>query len=80
MGSIPLGLIFYACLSQIWLIIRKRTIKSILLTISWIFLTPLLILYALSRIYIVVESFISLRHVPIGVYAAIPWVQDIPHI
>ena len=36
--------------------------------------------YIVSRIYIVVESFISLRHVPIGVYAAVPWVQAIPHV
>ena len=37
------------------------------------------LLYVLSRIFLVVESLISLRHVPIGAYAAIPWVQDIPH-
>lgn len=37
-------------------------------------------IYALARIFIVVESFLSLRHVPIGVYAAVPWVQNIPHI
>ena len=36
--------------------------------------------YAASRIYLVVESFISLRHVPIGVYAAVPWVENIPHV
>jgi hypothetical protein len=36
--------------------------------------------YFLSRLYLVVESFISLRHVPIGVYTTIPWVQNIPHI
>ena len=36
--------------------------------------------YALSRFYLVVESLISLRHVPIGVYAAVPWVQAIPHV
>lgn len=40
----------------------------------------MLILYVAARIFIVVESFISLRHVPIGVYAAVPWVQNIPHI
>lgn len=38
------------------------------------------LLFFLSRIYLLVESFISLRHVPIGVYAALPWVQNIPHI
>ncbi|KAF8861532.1 hypothetical protein BDZ45DRAFT_586806, partial [Acephala macrosclerotiorum] len=36
--------------------------------------------YILSRFYIVIEAFISLRHVPIGAYATIPWSQNIPHI
>lgn len=40
----------------------------------------LAVFYVPSRIYIVVEAFISLRHVPIGAYAAVPWVQAIPHI
>ena len=51
------------------------------------FLWPLFIMLCLailfcaaSRVFIVVESFISLRTVPIGVYAAIPWAQYIPHI
>ena len=40
----------------------------------------LLLCYVSSRLYLVVESFISLRHVPIGVYAAVPWVENIPHV
>ncbi len=40
----------------------------------------LLLCYAASRLYLVLESFISLRHVPIGVYAAVPWVENIPHV
>ena len=49
--------------------------------IMFIVLAVLLLLcYAASRIYLVVESFISLRHVPIGVYAAVPWVENIPHV
>ena len=36
--------------------------------------------YTLMRVYIVVESFISLRHVPIGVYAALLWALGIPHV
>lgn len=36
--------------------------------------------YALARVYIVVESFISLRHVPIGVYSTPSWLQMIPHV
>lgn len=42
----------------------------------WVYLG----LYACARIFLVLESFLSLRHVPIGVYAAVPWVQNIPHI
>ena len=48
--------------------------------LDYIVFCALSVPYALSRIYIVVESFISLRHVPIGVYAAVPWVQAIPHV
>ena len=40
----------------------------------------LLLCYAASRLYLVIESFISLRQVPLGVYAAVPWVQNIPHV
>ena len=46
----------------------------------WSSLIALYVLYILSRLYIVVEAFVSLRHVPIGVYAAVPWVEAIPHV
>ncbi|KAI1622401.1 hypothetical protein EDD37DRAFT_651679 [Exophiala viscosa] len=36
-------------------------------------------LYVLSRLYIVVEAFISLRRVPVGVYETTTWAQYIPH-
>lgn len=39
-----------------------------------------LLLYTLARLYIIVESFISLRRVPIGVYLTPSWLQMIPHI
>ena len=61
--------------------------EIVILLIYWLICVIFLVLvgstiifYALSRVYLVVESFISLRHVPIGAYAAIPWVQAIPHI
>lgn len=44
------------------------------------FAVSLSLCYAASRLYLVVESFLSLRHVPIGVYAAVPWVQNLPHV
>ena len=40
----------------------------------------LLLCYILCRLFIVVESFISLRHVPIGVFWMPPWLQMIPHL
>ena len=41
----------------------------------------LLPLYIVARIFIVVESFISLRHVPIGVYeGGLGWSKYIPHL
>ncbi|KAI5792090.1 hypothetical protein FPQ18DRAFT_305392 [Pyronema domesticum] len=42
-----------------------------------IFTSPILIA---ARLYLVIESFISLRDVPAGVYATVPWAQYIPHI
>ncbi|KAL7952271.1 hypothetical protein V8C34DRAFT_299683 [Trichoderma compactum] len=36
--------------------------------------------YALARVYIVVESFVSLRRVSIGVYLTPSWLQMIPHV
>ena len=41
---------------------------------------PINLVFFSSRLFLIVESFISLRHVPIGVYATIPWVQNIPHV
>ena len=36
--------------------------------------------YLVFRTFIVLEAFLSLRHSPLGVYAAIPWVQNLPHL
>jgi hypothetical protein len=36
--------------------------------------------YALARIYLVVEAFVSLRNVPITVYDTPAWTQLIPHL
>ena len=39
-----------------------------------------ILLYVFARVFLVVESFISLRHVPIGVYVQFGWSKYIPHI
>lgn len=36
--------------------------------------------YIYSRIFLIVESFISVRHLPIGVYITIDWSDYIPHL
>ena len=38
------------------------------------------LLFVFARIFIVVESFISLRHVPLGVYVHVGWAKYIPHL
>ena len=37
-------------------------------------------LFLLSRLYIVVETFASLRRVPEGVYSTVEWAEYIPHL
>ena len=37
-------------------------------------------LFLCARMVIIIESFISLRKVPEGVYVAVPWTEYIPHI
>lgn len=36
--------------------------------------------FVLSRIYIITETFISLRHVQLGVYQTVQWTEYIPHL
>jgi hypothetical protein len=55
-----------------WLGIVSGALYLLLLTVG----TPA---YILARIFLLIESFISLRNVPIGVYAAVPWSNYIPH-
>ena len=38
------------------------------------------LLLVFARVFIVVESFISLRHVPLGVYIYVRWAKYIPHL
>ena len=39
-----------------------------------------IVAYFFARVFLVVESFVSLRSVPIGVYSAVPWSSYLPHI
>ena len=56
-------------------------VKNMHLSGEFQMLWPAALLYIFARTFIVVESFISLRHVPIGVYeGGLGWSKYIPHL
>ncbi|KAI4146409.1 MAG: hypothetical protein L6R39_003469, partial [Caloplaca ligustica] len=54
--------------------------ESILVALGAFGVYLVALLYLLARSFIIVESFLSLRHVPIGVYAGVGWSKYIPHL
>ncbi len=48
--------------------------------LAWIWMVLTIILSIVCRVYIVIEAYISLRAVPIGVYWTPAWIQMIPHV
>ncbi|KAL8734024.1 MAG: hypothetical protein Q9166_001785 [cf. Caloplaca sp. 2 TL-2023] len=60
------------------------SIKREVILDSWLLASISLVMitafYIFSRTFIIVESFISLRHVPIGVYTDVGWSKYIPHL
>ena len=79
MGS-PFALLAVPSWARIWKASLDSVLEALIEGVSFGFFGLLFLCYAAARLYLVVESFISLRHVPIGVYAAVPWVQNIPHV
>lgn len=57
-----------------------KTLASFISVLYGIVGLPFVAVYVISRIYIVVEAFASLRAVPIGIYLMPSWVQMIPHV
>ena len=51
-----------------------REIFLLILFYLWFFI------YTLARIFIILESFLGLRHVPVGVYLTPDWLQMFPHV
>ena len=65
----------------IWISWCEDMFKRVLLLMLPSVFVAAALLYIFARIYIVVESFISLRHVPIGVYeGGLGWSKYIPHL
>ncbi|KAI9873382.1 MAG: hypothetical protein M1830_000472 [Pleopsidium flavum] len=57
----------------------RRYIKTVHSFIST-YMPLMLGLVVHCRAFLIVESFISIRHVPIGVYASVSWTKYIPHL
>lgn len=61
---------FIFCLVSLILVL----FKYLHIAISFFLLSSLLS----TKLYLLLESFVSLRHAPIEVYAAVPWIQNLP--
>jgi hypothetical protein len=57
-----------------------KRLFDFLLVVLIIIVVVLFLLFIAARMFLIVESFISLRAVPIGVYWTPAWVQMIPHL
>ena len=40
---------------------------------------PIILLYAAARAFMIIEVFVSMREMPLGVYQTVEWVQVLPH-
>ena len=67
-----------------FIIVRTLTgaIYGILVAISWFWLTftAIIVLFAVARLYILIEVFISLRSPSAGTYQTVAWTSFIPHV
>ncbi|KAL8949030.1 MAG: hypothetical protein Q9222_004826 [Ikaeria aurantiellina] len=61
-------------------VVRVSTREIIFINALYGFSALVGILYIFARVYVIVESFISLRHVPVGVYSDVGWSKYIPHL
>jgi hypothetical protein len=62
---------------MIWGILHVMRMRSE--GVLWCLALLGVIIYLSARLYIIVESFLSLRHVPVGVYVSLEWVDLFPH-
>ncbi|KAI5820310.1 hypothetical protein BZA77DRAFT_372432, partial [Pyronema omphalodes] len=46
----------------------------------WVLPRGCILLYTSSRIFIIVEAFISMRSLPAGAYDSVDWIEIIPHV
>ena len=71
----------YTCATILWIVLAPILVAGAVCYVA--FLAPFVIgflLYFFARVYIVAESFLSLRHVPVGVYQDVSWAQYVLHL
>lgn len=60
----------------------KFLVDAVMVLLIFVYIwcaNALLAAYVIARPFLIVESLISLREVPVGVYAAVPWSNFLPH-
>ncbi|KAK3370431.1 hypothetical protein B0H63DRAFT_486991 [Podospora didyma] len=69
-------------LAVTYLFHRSQRLRSSFLAYFglYTFLNGVLFFYCLARVFLVIESFISLRAQPIGVFWTPSWLDMIPHV
>jgi hypothetical protein len=88
MVGIPGGIVLYAvgiCIPLDFFVPYSNPqlegISLVVLDLTiWIPLFVLALAYSFARLFLIIESFISVRYLPIGVYVTIGWSNYIPHL
>lgn len=68
---------FFPVALTIWGVLHLARMRSE--AVLWFLAFLGVIVYLSARLYIIVESFLSLRHVPVGVYVSLEWFEIFPH-
>lgn len=55
-------------------------VADFLAWLAIIIVGPVMFLFCVSRVFLVVEAFISVRRLPAGSYSTVSWVDFLPHI
>lgn len=63
-----------------WIVTKWSIVAVAMIPLLYPYAIIFPVLYPFARFFLVVESFISLRHIPIGVYEGVGWAQYIPHL
>ena len=79
MGGLPVSLCIIGIIGLFGEVVGHRFDIAIY---SFCFAFPILavLVYVGARVFVMIESFISVRHLPIGVYTTVGWSNYVPHL